>query len=61
MVFYLIRLLQIISHINTLTVISKATHQAKRLEKDTNAKKYIALVNVETWLAIVDKYLDATV
>jgi hypothetical protein len=53
--------LQIISHINTLTVIPKTTHQAKRLKKNTNAEKYIALVNAETWLAVVDKYLDATV
>ena len=47
--------------INTLTVIPKTTHQAKCLKKNTNVEKYIALVNVETWLAVVDKYLDATV
>jgi hypothetical protein len=42
-------------------VLSPRPHQAKRLKKNTNAERYIALVNAETWLAVVDNYLDAMV
>jgi hypothetical protein len=33
----------------------------RHLKKNTNAKRYIALVNVETWLAVVDDYSVAAV
>ena len=49
-------LLQISLLINTLIVIPKTTQQVKRLKKNTNAERYIALVNIETWLAVGDDY-----
>jgi hypothetical protein len=54
-------LLQIISQINTLIVIPKTTHQAKCLMKNTNAKRYIVLVNAKTGLAVGDNCLDVAV
>jgi hypothetical protein len=54
-------LLQIILLINTLTVIPKTTHQAKRLKKNTNAERYVTLVNAETRLADGDNYSVAAV
>ena len=54
-------LLQISLLINTLNVIPKTTHQVKRLKKNTNAERYIALANAETRLADGDNYLDSAV
>jgi hypothetical protein len=54
-------LLQMSLFINTLTVIPKTTHQVKRLKKNTNAERYIALANAETRLADGDNYLDSVV
>ena len=44
-------LLQISLLLNTSTIIPKTTHQVKRLKKNTNAERYIALANAETRLA----------
>jgi hypothetical protein len=52
-------LLQISLLINTLTVVSKTTHQVKRLKKNTSAERHIALANAETRLADGDNYLDS--